>query len=483
MSARRLWAGPQLWGGLAAAAVAVSAGGAELGASGRLASAAWAALAGLVAAAVAGLAVSLPGITWRGLVFGGLFVGAGILSWTYTDRPAIVWGVLLVEGLLFLAWSWPWLARLRTSTRMGTAWLGTSYWILGVVGALLTLHAAMAAQRLLYAGVFGLAVLAVLAVLAKDARDLSVGIAAAFLIAIAVLILVGSGNLFQAVHVVPANDWGKGFEYRFWGGHWLLYHPNSMAGIAVLAAIRIGPDRAFAGWQRLGVLALAGFIISVANSRTGFIFLAAAAIVHAALWWRRRRHPVAELPVDRRSWATVATPFVVLALVLVSAHGVQFLTQDRYGADAGVSSGRVDTWKQVITDWRHAGLPGKAFGDTQSVRSTVYRQTSGSSIKLTVDNALFGALRHGGALGVLAFLVGLGLLLRNVWRRRADVPAWYALAVLSALPTIATTEWLLGGTGGTMWILLVAGEARLLTVAPGGRPESHSLPRSTVAAG
>src|SRR6185437_13164901 len=113
---------------------------------------------------------------------------------------------------------------------------------------------------------------AVLAVLAKSRRDLSVGIVAAFLVAMAVLLLVGSGNLFQDVHAVPANDWGKGFQYRFWGGPWLLYHPNSIAGVGVLIALRVGPDKAFAAGQRVAATALAAFLVTVTNSRTGFIF-------------------------------------------------------------------------------------------------------------------------------------------------------------------------------------------------------------------
>jgi hypothetical protein len=451
MTPKPLWAVP-------IALVALAAGGVELAASGSAASAAWATLAGLIAAAVAAVAVSLPGVDWRGVVIGGLFVGAGILSWTFTDRPLVVWSVLLVEGVLFMIWSWPWLTRLRTSVRMGTAWLGTAHWILGVIGALLVLHIGISAQRLLYAGVFGLAVLAVLA--KSRHRDLSVGVAAAFLFAVAALILAGSGNLFEDVHAVPANDWGKGFEYRFWGASWLLYHPNSLAGVGVLIAMRIGADRAFAVWQRVAVVALSGFLISVTNSRTGFVFLVAAAVAHGALLlWRRR--PASVPDYQGRRWIAIAVPFAALALVLVSAHGVQFLTQERYGSSAGVTSGRMDTWKQVITDWRNATVAEKAFGDATTVRSTVHREESGSDMKLTVDNALIGALRHGGVLGVLAFLIGLGLLFWNIWRWR-DGPGWLPLAAVSAIPTIATTEWLLGGTGGTMWILLVAGEAWLL---------------------
>ena len=40
--------------------------------------------------------------------------------------------------------------------------------------------------------------------------------------------------------------------------------------------------------------------------------------------------------------------------------------------------------------------------------------------------------------------------------------AWFTILAVGSLPTIATADWLLGGTGGTLWILLVAGEAWLL---------------------
>jgi hypothetical protein len=64
--------------------------------------------------------------------------------------------------------------------------------------------------------------------------------------------------------------------------------------------------------------------------------------------------------------------------------------------------------------------------------------------------------------GVAAFLVGLGLLLWNVWRRRRDADAWLVILLPGALLTMITNEWLIGGTGGTLWLLLLAGEAALL---------------------
>jgi hypothetical protein len=453
-----------------AVVVAVGAGLAWSLAGGGPAASVKAALAGLVAAAVAGLAVSLlRQADRRGVVIGGFFVGAGILSWTYTDRPLVVWGTLLAEGVLFAVWSWPWLRDLRTSFGMGTAWLGVAYWLLGMIGALLVLHAGVAGQRLLYAGVFGLAVVAVV----KYSRlgDLSTGIVVAFLFALALLLLAGSGNLFEPTHVVPDNAWGRGFEYRFWGGPWLLYQPNSMAAVAVAAACRIGPDRAFAAWQRLTTTALAGFVVLVTNSRTGFFFLGAAALVHAALLWWRRRRPVADLPDyggTGRRVAAAAVPFVVLALVLAFAGGTDFLLRERYGANAGVTSGRVDTWKQVFREWQAGGIVQQAFGDTRTARAVVIRPSSGTDIQLTTDNAAVGALRRAGVLGVAAFLFGLALVLWHA--RRRDAPAWYIVAVLACLPPIVTSDALLGGTGGTVWALLVAGEAWVLVGPRAGEP-------------
>jgi len=401
-----------------------------------------AALAGLIAGFVAVLALSLsPDRT--GLAVGGFFVGAGILSWTYTSRPLVVWALLLVEGLVFAWWSRPWIAWLRPAGRLGTAWLGLAYWLLGIVGAALVGHVGVAAERTAYAGVFGLAVLGVLA--RSRSRDLSTGVAAAFGFALAALLFAGAGNLFRATHPVPDNDWGTGLEHRFWGGPGLLYHPNSMAGVAVLLAIRVGPDRAFAAWQRVSVVALAGFVVAVTNSRTGFVFLLAAAVAHAVVSVARRSASTPERIV----------PFAVLAAVLVATHGTAFLGQARY-AEGGVTSGRLDTWKQVARDWEHAGWAEKTFGDASDARATVHRESSGDGIELTVDNAAVGALRRGGALGELAFLVGLFLLVRHALRPGARI--WFTVAVLASLPTVATTEWLLGTTGGTLWILAVAGE-------------------------
>jgi hypothetical protein len=189
-------------------------------------------------------------------------------------------------------------------------------------------------------------------------------------------------------------------------------------------------------------------------------------------------------------WVAVAAPFAALALVLVFSGGRGFLFQERY-AGGDVTSGRSDTWKQVGRDWVHGNIAQKMFGDTGTVRAVVHRADDGHQpgekpLDLTTDNAAVGALRRGGVLGELAFLLGLGLLLTHAWRgaradgtwrgARADgtwrgrgsagarraPPAWLTVTAVGSLPTIATADWLLGGTGGTLWILLVAGEAWLV---------------------
>jgi hypothetical protein len=485
----------QTWTALCAACVAVAAGGVRFAGSHSLGAAGKAALAGLLAAGVIALAVSLvpadssPGGGWRrlsdgywrGLVVGGFVVGAGLLSWTFTDRPGLVWGLLLVEGVVFAVWSWPWLRHLWPATRLGTAWLGVAYWLLGIVGALLVAHWQIAAERLAYAGLFGLAVLAVL--VRSRVKDLTAGIATAFVLAVGVLLLAGSGNVFESAHPVPDNGWGYGLTYRFWGGEHLFYQPNSMAALIATAATRIGVDRAYAVWQRVSVTALAGFIVYITNSRTGFVILGGAALVHAVLLYRRHLPGLPEY--GRRKLAAALVPFVVLAAVFTatvvddlsqggSSGSRSDATQERYEG-SGYASGRFDTWLQVFDDWRSAGVAEKLFGDATTTRAVVIREGPGPDVQLTTDNAAVGALRRGGALGVVAFLLGLGLLLRHTFRR--DTPAWYVVAVLASLPPIMTSDALLGGTGGTVWVLLLAGEAHRVFGRQEPAPDRDSVAR------
>ncbi|WP_238009229.1 hypothetical protein KZZ52_59575 [Dactylosporangium sp. AC04546] len=422
------------WTVVAVVAVGLAAGAVELALGGNPL---LATVAGLLAAATGALGASLvPRVDWRGLVVGGVFFAQGVLSWTYTNTGIVVWTLLLLSGLLFLFW-----ARPIAFAGLGTAWLGVSYWLIGTLGAVLVLKVDIAAQRLLYAGYFGLVVLVVLAF--RSPR-FSLGIAVSFLLGIAVLLLAGSGNLFTTPHVVPDTPWGEGFEYRFWGMRWLLLHPNAMALAAILAAVRIGTDRSLTRWQRSGAVAVSALILCVSDSRTGFLLLAVATVTYTLI-----------------SWRDSLVPFVALAVVLV-VNGPGFLLKERYGSDAGVSSGRVETWRKVAADWQADSPAEQLLGNTRDARATVYRASSGADIKLTVDNAPIAAFRKAGVVGALAFAAGLLLLLWNVWRRRANAPPWLLVLLPAALLSAVTNEWLLGGTGGILWVLLLAGEADLV---------------------
>ncbi|MEV8513527.1 hypothetical protein [Dactylosporangium sp. NPDC051484] len=472
--------GPQgrVAGAVAAIVIALLAGVLEYTRTDSIGQSAAAFAAGLIAMAVAGLALSLPGLTRQGLVLGGLFVTAGILTWTATKRPGIIWAVLAIEVVVFAVWAWPWLRSARSLSRLGTAWLGLAYWFFGILGAVLVAQWKVAGQRVAYAGVFTLAVLALIALnttAKRRGRDLSVGMAAAILLGIAALLLVGSGSLFDKVHAIPDNASARLMTDRFWGGPGLFYHPNSLAGLMVVAGIRIGFDRAMAAWQRLGVAALATLVLSISNSRTAFVFAAAAAVVHLGLVLynsaikAKRDDDVDRLP-SRSAWLSVVTPFVVLLIVLTIGNGSQFLLRDRFNNNGDVTSGRTDTWRQVWVDWKDAGWAEKAFGDANTSRAVVTRVNDGNPIagprrQLNTDNAAVGAFRRGGVFGAAAFVLGLALLLWHALRRRRDgtMPAaWFTIGALAVVPTIATEDWLIGGTNGAIWLLLAAGEARTL---------------------
>lgn len=456
-----------------AAAVAAVIGAAVVEAvrTGSAVEAGEAAVAALIAVGVAWLASTLPGATVRSTAIGGTLVLAGILTWTSTDRPIVIWAVLGLGGILYALVSRPWTDGLRQLPRLGGAWTGLAYWPLGVLGALLVGHWTVGAQRAAYAGVFALAVLAVITHVRRTGRDPGVGVTAAILFGLAALLLAGSGSLFDVVHEAPAGS-AQAMRDRFWGGLGLFYHPNSLAGLAVIAAIRVGADRAFRTGQRLAVTALAGLLLSLSDSRTGLVFAAAAAVVHAVLVVRRLRP---DLPDHRRPWLAAATPFLVLTIVYLSSGGVGYLTRDRLntGANPGSSqvaaatSGRTDTWKQVWNDWEDAPVAEKLFGDATTSRAVVTRLDDGAPPEgprrqLNTDNAAVGAFRRGGVAGAVAFLFGVGLLGVHALRRRRDgtsPAAWFSIGVVAVVPTIATEDWLLGGTNGALWLVLVAGEA------------------------
>lgn len=461
-----------------------------------------AAIGAALAVAVAGFALTLRGVTWSGLAVGGFVVFSGIMSWTWTTTRAVTWSVYVIGALLLIAWTFPWFRDAVRLPRLGAAWLGLAYWPLGIISALLTANVSVAGQRVAYFGVSAVAALGVLVALRRTGRDPSVGVVAAFLFAISALFLVGSGNLLDDTHAVPDGPWGAAMTGRFWGGPGLLYHPNSLALIGVLVTLRIAPDRSFARWQRGAAVGLTALVILLTNSRTAWLFLVCAAGVHLLVlarkhWWARRG---SEVPDDglpsysslRRAAVAAAIPFVLVGMVFVGMGGVSSLFQSRYDNSVtepstatevkDYTSGRFDTWKQVIDEFDRDSIVAKVFGNNADPRGAVVREDTGpvgERPELTTDNSAIGALRRAGILGCVAFLFGLGLLL---WRAvRRGVPAWFTIVVVSSLATIPWADWLLGGVGGTFWIFLLAAEAWIV-LGPGTRTPDQPPTTSPVSA-
>ena len=439
-----------------------------------------AALGATAAVAVAGLALSLRGVTWSGLAVGGFVVLCGLMSWTFTNTRAVTWSVYAVGGLLLVIWTFPWVRDALSLPRLGAAWLGLAYWPLGIISAVLTAHWTVGAQRIAYFGVSAVAALSAVVAVRRSGRDPSVGIVAAFLVAIAALFFVGSGNIFDDIHAVPNTPWGYGFQGRFWGGPGLLYHPNSLALIGALVTFRIAPDRRFTAWQRGAALAVTGLVILLTNSRTAWGFLVCAAIVHLLVlvrrhWWWPRRGVVVDdgLPdysTSTRLVAAALLPFVLAGVVFIGMGGVSTLFQSRYHNPVSTSasdqdtldltSGRTATWSQVLKEFNRDAVVAKLFGNNDDPRGAVTRANTGpvgNRPELTTDNSAVGALRRAGILGCVAFVFGLGLL---IWRAlRREAPAWFTIAVVASVATIPWADWLLGGVGGTYWIFLLAAEA------------------------
>jgi hypothetical protein len=209
-----------------------------------------------------------------------------------------------------------------------------------------------------------------------------------------------------------------------------------------------------------------------------------------------RRGESADAEHGRARWAAIAMPFVVLAAVFTIGGGSDFLFRDRF-TDGGndVTSGRTDTWRQVWVDWEHAGWAEKAFGDAHTSRAVVHRDNDGAPKEgprrdLNTDNAAVGAFRRGGVLGAIGFLIGVALLLwhalRGLWyavilrRPETAQPAlWFTVGAAAAVPTIMTEDWVIGGTNGAIWLMLLAGEVRSrqkaepATVVPGQSPSTE----------
>lgn len=179
--------------------------------------------------------------------------------------------------------------------------------------------------------------------------------------------------------------------------------------------------------------------------------------------------------------AAAALPIVLTFAVVFAAGGQGGLLKQRYGpsqthiADtstsvddinqgtdvAAVTSGRTQNWGAMFAAFGGDSVVEKIFGNTDNTRGYLLRQsaTVKNQPKLTPDSAPIAVLRRAGVVGVLCFVLGFLLLFYSVWRARR--PLWWGLLVLTAFATIATSDQVLGGTGTTLWAMLIAGEVAI----------------------
>jgi hypothetical protein len=444
----------------------------------------------LLAAGVAALALSLRGRSPEGLLVGIGLPVAAMMAWTHLDKPILIWTVEAVLGLVLVVWTWKWWAEWRELPRMGSFWLAVPVWVLGFISAVGTGHWTVGAQRAVYGGFAVLVTLILFQAWWRRKRDISIGLVVGFLLCHALILVAGADNIFVVSHAVPDTAWGRNMADRFWGGPLLLYHPNFIAMTAVVTAMRIAPDAAFRTWQRWGVLITAGGLLVLTQSRTSMLIAGIASLVWLVLViWRhpvvRRRLTLLVTSVSyRKVLAKALAPVVVVAVVLVSLGGSGFLFKERYSNDTAeqetaededvpallrASSGRSGLWTLIGKEWYYDSIVEKAAGNADNARGYILRygwdyddgpapSWFNNQPKLTADNAPVGALRRSGVLGVVALLLGLGLVLWRAVRRGA--PIWFTVTAIGMLASILTEDEVLNTAPG--WAILVAGEVLVL---------------------
>jgi len=125
------------------------------------------------------------------------------------------------------------------------------------------------------------------------------------------------------------------------------------------------------------------------SSRTGVLYLAAAAVIHAVLVWRRR----VRYPGGATTWAAVLLPLLVVVVIIVGSGGTGFLTQARYDNGADITSGRTATWAQVWREFRSDDVAQKIFGDAKGVRGTLMPAFAQSAGGMLTDKQIDSLVR------------------------------------------------------------------------------------------
>jgi hypothetical protein len=423
----------------------------------------------VLAVTVAILAVTLPGAAPQGAVIGVLAVIAAMMAWRHPGNPEYTWAVLGVEVVVLARLAYPFVRDLAALPRLGSAWVGISPWLIGAVSGLL-MAPKVGAGRVVYGGIAVLTVLALVRTQRRTSRDVGLGVVTGVLLGLSAIIAAGAGNLFDDRHYVPPGPWGYRMTSRFWGGDVAAIHPDGMALAAAVVALRVLPDERLPVRHRAGVGALLVLVLAVTRTRTAAVAAACSfVVVLLVLAVRHRRQITAwfgrEASGRRRAVAWVVASILVAVVAGAAVVGSRdFLLEKRYGTLtdgsgkpdflASVTSGRTNTWGEITDRWRADSTVEQLAGNTDNVRGYVVLASWRGAPKLNPDNAYVAQLRRAGILGIIALAVGLVILFRRV----RSSPLWWPALLVGVTVSALASDQLLGGTGTTAWLLMVAGE-------------------------
>ena len=218
--------------------------------------------------------------------------------------------------------------------------------------------------------------------------------------------------LIPGVALQPGyKGWIPGFSSRLWG---VGSNPNSIGPMAIvlaLLAVMVPSRNRVLQWT---VLALAGVVLLLAQSKTAWA--AAAAVAPVVAWYRFGRAPGGGTRIGFVLGLIVALLILALGLAFVDLGRLwNKLAAGQIGSDVSTLTGRLQIWSAAIDAWRE----NPTFGYGPTAWGPLHRATIGLPFAFSAHNQFLQSLSVAGSLGLISLLVYLGVL--GVYCLRAAV--------------------------------------------------------------